>query len=199
MNQPYSSNQKSQNAKFIIVTTLVTLVILGIAVWGIVFVANYQNRGNNNVAHTDTPSNSSTADQSETSGSENNDSGSTEGAPVAAEGSANETPENNAENNQNSENPDNSAENTSGENSTPTETENSAASSCPPSCNISQNNQNDQNDQNNQAKPAGTVSDNTQTSPVPNTGPEDFLSVAILVGTFIAFLTSQNLVKRDII
>ena len=42
MNQSYSSNQKSQNAKFVIVTALVTLVVLGIAVWGIVFVANYQ-------------------------------------------------------------------------------------------------------------------------------------------------------------
>lgn len=173
MNQSYSSNQKSQNAKFVIVTALVTLVILGIAVWGIVFVANYQNKnkGNGEVAYTNnalpgTPTPVSTTDQTESS-SEDAEPESTEGVSATTE-------------------KDDSSVNT----------ESNSSSSCSSNCQDKTADNNSNSSSNNSGK-GGSVG--TSASSVPNTGPEDFLPIVLLFGTFVAFLTSQKLVKRDII
>ncbi|MDO5481165.1 MAG: hypothetical protein Q4F60_02365 [Candidatus Saccharibacteria bacterium] len=172
MNQSYSSNQKSQNAKFVIVTALVTLVVLGIAVWGIVFVANYQNKGKGEVSYTDnilpgatTPA--STSDQTDSSASENTEPEPAEGVSSTTEGDSNSSESGNTD-------------------------KNGSSSPCSSDCNK-------KSDNNVSSSNSGKGGSGAPASSVPNTGPEDFLPITLLLGTFVTFLTSQKLVNRDII
>ena len=58
-----AQNTKTQNIKFIITTTLVALVILGIAVWSIVFIVGQQEKTNLETSSAEEPTTTSVTDQ----------------------------------------------------------------------------------------------------------------------------------------
>ena len=137
MNQSYGNN-KSQNLRFIIVTALVGLVILGIAIWAITFVIGNFDKKQVGTADTNTASSTSVSVTSDPS------------AMPSATADPSETPTSTAE--------------------PTTPTVESAPITTPP---------------------AVTVAPTPAT--VPQTGPEEILPLALVLGAGVAYVASRRM------
>ena len=166
----YTSNSKGQNVKFIIVTALATLVILGIAVWAVVFVVSNskQHAGTTEAEIAAKPAGGEIKAPEVVSTDDATDSSAKPEDATGAEG----------------------VSETNGGDKTNDGASNNSA-------NTESTNQPNGTEQPNQtSQPATTNVDNASvpaTGPVPDTGPSDFLPLAILAGALVTFGASKKL------
>ena len=166
----YTSNSKSQNVKFIIITALVTLVILGIAVWAVVFMVSHsrEQAGTTEAEIAAEPAGSAVSEPEVVSTADATDPTETPEDATGAEGvseSADDTSKNSSDGADASETTNSTANGTTGD-STST---GSASSATVPT--------------------AGSV---------PDTGPTDFLPLALLAGALVAYGASRSLAEERI-
>ena len=185
----YTSNSKSQNVKFIIVTALVTLVILGIAVWAVVFVVSHSKQqigtteaeiaaepAGGEISAPETVSTDPTATPEDAT-----DPTATPEDATGAEG-VSET------------NDGTNASGTTGTNGSTNSNANGSTGSASSGANAS-NGAASANGSNGSTNANAAPSKNA--SSVPDTGPTDFIPLALLAGALVAYGSSRSFARAE--